>query len=729
MRRLLWLAPVIGAVSLSAVLLSVNAAPDGKPIAGRSDLKTVTTLPISRVILFSSGVAHFARSGEIEGDARVDLTFPEQDINDLIKSMVLQDFSEKGRVSAVTYDSRDPIDRTLRSFAINLNNNPTFGAILNQARGEKVEVVMQQNAVGAPGTVSGTIMGVEHQKVASKDGGQDIEILNLWCQEGVRNIKLNETQRIRFMNPILENEMRRALETLALSHDSQKKAVSLNFNGEGKRKVQVGYVIENPIWKTSYRLVLDKQEKPFLQGWAVVENPTDEDWNSVEMALISGRPISFKMDLYNPLYIGRPTVEPELFASLRPPTYSGAIAQFKQAEGQGQPLANLQQKKAGGRGGFGGGAKGEALADEAAAETESFRRSVATARDRKFANQLGENMNERMNLGAAVNSVAHASQLGDYFQYVIDQPVSLGRQKSALLPIINKDVDGQRVSIYNPNVQAKHPLLGLKFKNTSGMHLSQGPITVFEGSTYAGDTRVLDLQPGEERLVSYAIDQGTEVSVKNGNFSNRITKVKATKGIIYTETLIREEKVYDISNRSTMDRIVLLEHPNRKGQGFAFVGDNKPVEEAADVFRFQVSLGSKKDTGYTVREERTQGASVTLTNNADNQIRFFINLNEASPKLKGKLQQALKVKEVWDNTRRDIGTLQVRINTITRDQDRLRQNLREFPKDSDIYKEYLAKFTKQEKEMTELDTKLADLQKKEGVDRVAYETFLSNISD
>ena len=135
--------------------------------------------------------------------------------------------------------------------------------------------------------------------------------------------------------------------------------------------------------------------------------------------------------------------------------------------------------------------------------------------------RLGENNEWAYEPGRAVNSVAHASQLGDYFQYVIDQPVNLGRQKSALLPIVNKDIDGQRISIYNPNVQAKHPLLGLKFKNTSGMHLSQGPITVFEGSTYAGDTRILDLQPGEERLVSYAIDQGTEVSVKNGNFCDQ----------------------------------------------------------------------------------------------------------------------------------------------------------------------------------------------------------------
>src|SRR3954463_10136335 len=155
----------------------------------------------------------------------------------------------------------------------------------------------------------------------------------MWCAEGVRAVKMSEVQRLRFANPVIENEVRRALETLAQSHDSQKKAVSLHFAGEGKRKVEVGYVVENPIWKTSYRLVLGKDDaakKPYLQGWAVVENPTDEDWHEVTMALVSGRPISFKMDLYNPLFVDRPTVEPELFASLRPVTYRGGFGKEKE---------------------------------------------------------------------------------------------------------------------------------------------------------------------------------------------------------------------------------------------------------------------------------------------------------------------------------------------------------------------------------------------------------------
>src|SRR3954453_17770396 len=118
-----------------------------------------------------------------------------------------------------------------------------------------------------------------------------------------------------------------------MSHDTQKKSVAVRCAGEGKRRVQVGYVVENPVWKTSYRLVLgskEDKEAPYLQGWGVVENAPDEDWRDVRMALISGRPISFQMDLYQPLFVNRPTVQLELFASLRPVAYSGSLDDMKE---------------------------------------------------------------------------------------------------------------------------------------------------------------------------------------------------------------------------------------------------------------------------------------------------------------------------------------------------------------------------------------------------------------
>src|SRR5262245_21552596 len=327
MRRILLVVPILGAAAVAVVLAGrpTNAPADGGKTDTTVKANSSPQLPIAQAVLFSSGVGFFQREGEIEGDQRIDLSFPVQDINDLLKSMVLQDLGN-GHVSAVSYESRDPIDKTLKSFAINLTSNPGYGQILNQARGEKVEVSLQATSNAQPGTLSGTIVGIEAKEEAvSKDKLVHVEMLNMWCAEGMRSVKLADVLRVRFLNPVMENEVKRALEVLSLSHDTQKKAVSLVFSGEGKRAVKVSYVVENPIWKTSYRLVLGKDGKAYLQGWAVVENPSDEDWNNVRMSLVSGRPISFQMDLYQPLYVPRPVVEPELFASLRPQTYNEAL--------------------------------------------------------------------------------------------------------------------------------------------------------------------------------------------------------------------------------------------------------------------------------------------------------------------------------------------------------------------------------------------------------------------
>ncbi len=324
-RRTYFFLSVVLAVAVAAVAVwrySVAAQPGAGP---DPDHAPGMSLPLTQVILFNSGVGYFQREGAVDGATRVDLTFPVTDVNDLLKSLVLPDLGD-GKVSTVSYDSEEPVDRTLKSFALDLTNNPTLGQILNQARGEKIEVVLQQANAAQPGTLTGQIVGMETAAMPGpKDTMVDVDMLNMLCAEGVREVPLTQVQRLRFLNPSLDGEFRRALDVLAAAHNSQKRTVSLNFAGEGKRTVKVGYVVENPIWKTSYRLVLDKKGKPALQGWAIVENTSDEDWKDVKMALISSRPISFQMDLYQPLFIPRPTVEPDLFASLRPPTYQGAL--------------------------------------------------------------------------------------------------------------------------------------------------------------------------------------------------------------------------------------------------------------------------------------------------------------------------------------------------------------------------------------------------------------------
>src|SRR6266498_157114 len=477
---------------------------------------------------------------------------------------------------------------------------------------------------------------------------------------------------------------------------------------------------------------MEEKAKPYLQGWAMVENPTDEDWGAVKMALVSGRPISFRMDLYNPLYINRPTVEPELFASLRPVTYRGG---FGNKPGDGVALADdfaergLGEGKGGGFGGRGA-APGKSMPKpDSKAENEVLKRSIAVndpsaAHAKETAAELGR----RLGTGS-VGNAATAGALGDFFQYVIDHPVSLNRQKSAMLPIVGKEIEGTRLSIYNERVQSKHPLLGLRFKNTSGAHLNQGPITVFEGSVYAGDTRVLDVQPNEERLLSYAIDLGTEVDPKAGAGAQKITSVKAVRGIVTTVTKVTDEKTYRIVNRSQTDRTLLIEHPNRTSQQFKLVDTPKPVEDTPEVFRFQTPVKAGETKSFTVKEERDVTASITLTNGQEGQIRYFISLSEASPGLKQKLQDALKMKGEWDVVRRELNQVVADLQRLNADQDRIRKNLRETPKEAEVYSTYLKKLADQEKEIDVLTIKQKKFMDEEFKAKKKYEDYLSNISD
>ncbi len=676
------------------------------------------------MVLFSSGVGYFQREGAVEGDARVDLSFPVTDVNDLIKSMVLRDL-DGGAISAVSIDSSAPTERTLRSFAIDLTRNPSFADVLNQARGEKVEVALANAANAGAATLNGTIVGVEKQKQAVNKESVEVSVLNLWCADGVRGVKLADVQRVRFLNPVIDSEFKKALQTLAQSHDMQKKAVSIRFVGEGKRRVRVGYVIENPIWKTSYRLVLGskEEEKPYLQGWAVVENPTDEDWREVRMALISGRPISFQMDLYTPLYVSRPVVVPELFQSLRPVAYSGSMeegerlmAQARNRAGRKQVMEQFMYERAaatppapampGMAGGFGSGGGG--MGGRGA-----------------FADGLKRDLQSRMELGNSVSTAASAAKLGDFFQYAIDKPVTLPRQKSALLPIVGKDVQASRVSIYNERTQAKFPLLGLRFKNTSGLHLMQGPITVFEGSTYAGDARILDLQPNEERLVSYAVDLGTEVNPVPSFDHGRVLSVKAVKGIVQTTTKNRQIKTYQIKNRNDSERTVLVEHP--VNHAFRLTGD-KPKETASDVYRFEVKVPAGGTKSQVVNEEQEVSTNYSLTNSGDEQIRFFLSQPVVSQKVKDGLQKAMELR--WDvaKTHREIAELQRQLNTITQDQVRLRANLKEMPSTAQAYKRYLEKFDKQETQIEKYQADIKKLQAQEHTQQKALDDFLVGFS-
>ncbi len=614
---------IIGYTSLTGV-----AQPPGNGAKG----KALDTLPIRQVVSFNSGVAYLQREGEVDGNVHIPLSFPVSDINDLLKSLVLQD--SKGRVGTVNYDSSDPIDKILRSFALDLTTNPTFGQILNQARGEKIEIIRSDKKDGQTAKFTGTIIGLEvHKKAVGKDQVVEVEVLNLNNPAtGMQAISMDQVVSVRFSNQLLESEFQRALNVLAASHDTQKKTVSVGFLGEGKRQVRVGYVVERPIWKTTYRLRVDNNNKVTLQGWALVENTSDDDWNDVRMVLVSGKPISFKMNLYDPIYIPRPFVEPEMFASLRPPVYAGSmttddIAIKMAKEAQMQPAPGIPGGGQFGPGQFGNLQQGRP-GDKAAQQLNQFQQQnmdqlYRAAQDRNQAqNKLsydelqkrrGEQAAQKgdakkigsaltgFNFKEGVQSVANADEVGDYYQYAIKDNISLPRQKSAMLPILDQSIEGMKVSIYNEATHAKFPLLGLKLKNTSGQPLTQGPITVYDSGVFGGDTRIMDVQPNEERLLSYALDQSTEVKteIKSAPSPDLIFRIGSDQ--LSARYYVRQTKTYTIKNRSTHDRELILEHPI-KAEWKLFT-PKKPAEQTRDLYRFQVSVPAGKTVSYEVVED------------------------------------------------------------------------------------------------------------------------------
>lgn len=670
-----------------------------------------TKLPLSELILYSSGVGYFDRTGEVEGRAEVDLRFKVDDINDLLKSLVVRDFNG-GQVSTVTYGSRDPLTKTLKSFGLDLTENPTLGQLLNQARGERVEVQW-------PTKVTGTILGVERKRQPVGENKEiEVEYLNVLTDDGLQSIPFAQVQKVKLLSEPLNAELRQALEVLATGHDTQKKTVSLTFDGQGKRKVSVAYIAQTPVWKTSYRLVLDDKAKPFLQGWAIVENTSDEDWNEVQLSLVSGRPISFVMDLYQPLYTTRPVVQPELYLSLRPQVYGEAVEKlgelptlaFQPAPAEGKDgREKLALRRSGG------------LAAAPAAASERF--GLLAKADASANLALAD---REMDLQQGVAASAQAAQAGELFQYHIKAPVTLARQKSAMLPIINQNADGEKISIYNSNVQAKYPLNGFRLKNTTSLHLMQGPLTVFEDGTYAGDARIEDLAPGQERLLSYGLDLKTEVEPQFGNGRNDLVTVKIRKGTLVATRKASEERTYNVRNRDTKKRTVLIEHPFR-GDWELVAPKDKP-ERTRDVYRFPVAVDPDKTVKLVVQEEKQFDERVQLVSAGSDVIAFYVKAQKVSARVKDALGKAVELRDKLNQTAAERTRREQRTNEITQEQGRIRENMAKLNSNSELYVRYVKKLDQQETDLEKLREEIETFKNTESRQQRELNDYLLNLN-
>ena len=697
-------------VSRTAIAASLLAV-----VSAVSSRAAEPALPLEKVVLFTSGVGFFQHGGKVDGDAQVEMAFKSEQINDLLKSMVLED-RDGGTVAAVSYASRDPITKTLGTFAVNLTDNPSIGQILGRLRGARIEVEAAPPA-------SGTIVGVEKRTVpVGDDQTVEKEFVTILTKEGLRTLALDTITRLKLLDERLQGELEKALAVLALGTDNDRKSVTLDFAGKGARRVRVGYVQEAPVWKTSYRVVLGaedgkaaekdkdkKQEKALLQGWAIVENTTDQDWKDVRMSLVSGRPISFRMDLYQPLYVPRPEVRQELYASLLPQQYGQDLAkrdrEFAAAgERQGRIQLARQEKAA-------SGLRGAAAA-------------YAPAESSVVGDEKALSLDMAANAGS-IQSVAQGAALGELFRYEIDKPVSIARQRSAMLPIVSEQIEAEKVSIYDDRVLAKHPLAGLRLVNLTKLNLMQGPVTVYDGGVYAGDARVEDLVPGSERLVSYAVDLDVEVAPRTEPRPEEIVSVKLAKGTLVVTRKLARRKIFEIKNSGADAVKLLVEHPRE--EPWKLVAPEKPAETTRDRYRFAVTAEPGKPVTLEVAEEQQTLQQLALVNTDDSTILFFTNAKQTSPAVKEALTAVIERKREIERFVQERAKREQEVNVVGQEQERIRQNMAQLERTSDLYTRYVQKFAVQEDRVETLRKEVADLQTKELEARRALDDYLQQL--
>ncbi|MBS0196642.1 MAG: hypothetical protein JSR77_07780 [Planctomycetes bacterium] len=650
-------------------------------------------LPIRAITLYRSGVGSFERRGQIDGDATVQLRFNTDQVNDILKSMIVLDLSGNGRIDGVSYGSRDPLAKRLSSFGVDISDEPSLGALLGRLRGAKVTMTMPE------GPWTGTILGGE-TRPESKGPGQAIQVpyVNILTAAGIKSLNLTQALSVDLQDKDLASELQRALTAVAEHRADRTKTVDVTVSGQGSREIVVGYVQEAPVWKASYRLVLPDEGKDAskpgqvtLQGWAIVENTTDEDWSSVVLSLVSGRPVSFRMDLYQPLYVTRPEVPVPTVPGVAPRIFeggTGGAGEKQDAEAMGKEVRAARRAVA---------TPGKPAAAPAPASASPFRETGASE---SFGSLSADDM-----ASYAAKSQASAVESGEVFEYQLDHPVTIERQRSAMLPIISDAVTGKRVSIFSAADGSKYPMRGIEMTNSTKLELLPGPISVYDHGTYAGDAQIGHVPAGDKRLLAYSVDLSMTCDTKDGG-EDRIQKVRIVKGLAEITSLKRVTRQYSFTNKdAARGRSVIVEHPLLPG--WDLKAPEKPYETTESLYRLALNVEKGKQGVLEVVQERIESTTIALMSvGVDGLVQYRKSGGKVSDKVMDAMREAQRRQGLVLDARKKIETLEKEKAGIDTDQGRIRSNMSTIDKTSELYGRYMKKLTEQESRLESIATEL-----------------------
>ncbi len=766
-----------------------------RPIALQSSSREITSspagLPIRRVILYSNGVAYIERRGMVSNHAEISLSFKQSQVDDVLKSMVVLDLG-KGRIGAVSYNSSAPPSAHLAEipFAIAAateGNNGGLAGVLSQLQGARVTVVTTSR------TVTGSVLNVEtqHSQVDSNTPPVTINRLVIASDNGALTaFDLAEVRSVQLVDEGSRRDLSEFAHAAASARRRDAKTIVVTSDGRGERELVVSYTIAAPIWKTTYRVLLDTTGKPFFQGWAIVDNVSEEDWNGIDLSLVSGTPVSFIQPIQNPVYRYRPVVPLQEDLNLKPQTYepgegggstgslTGKITDSNGAVIPGAKVtitnsttnqsfeittdnegvyraqnlppgtytlnaaapgfknftATNLNVRSGLRSKFNAnldvGAVSETVnvtaSDETDLSTSVDSRQVIElpSQSRNYSSIAalsagvggggggGRNRESLSNLvsrrESGVKEETTASEVGDLFEYHIDQPVTVPRDRSALIPILQTRMEGERVSIFNEQSPAHRPMSGMLLKNTSPLTLEDGSLTVIDGDAYAGEALLERLKPEEERLISFAVDLGTLVNLRDEDEERQpVFLLRSVNGVVQAHYYNIRKKVYTLVNQTDRPRTVYLEHPRDEDENWELTADtNTPVTKTANHYRFRVTLTAHQTLNFPVSERNEEFDSYALTNFTRDQLELFIAHRYVDDKTRAALETIIALKDKVAAASLRLQLIDKEAAEIAQDQARLRENIKALTSTAEakqLIARYVSKANEQETRIEQLE--------------------------
>jgi hypothetical protein len=329
-----------------------------------------------------------------------------------------------------------------------------------------------------------------------------------------------------------------------------------------------------------------------------------------------------------------------------------------------------------------------------------------------------------MDAASSVQAIASALKLGELFQYVVGN-VTLPRQKSAMLPIITDSVELERLSIYNASVLQSNPLNGVRIRNTTGKHLLQGPVTVFDKGGYAGDARVDDVPPGQERLLSYGIDLDVSVDNTKQTQTSAMQTASISRGILYVKRKLVTSQQYAADNRSDREKMLVIEHPVRAG--WKLVDTQTPLETTPTLYRFKGTAAAHKVTTLTVKEEWVQGETVAMLPADLGQLVSYSTTTEISKDVREALAKVVQMKQSMLDAERQIASRTQQISEITIEQNRIRENMKTVAPQTPYYERLTAKLSEQETSIESLQRERVSLTARRDTLRRELEEYLGGL--